>query len=96
MCLSQCECAFTCVLLLQPCMRSVHCIDACVPDTVAAVTGRDAAAGSLQCCPKDSEGEYPYPNGPAPKNVPCFISSRRGGWEGGGCREATISVLLFM
>ena len=50
------------------------------PDTVTAVTSRDTAALSLQCCLKESEGEYPYPVGPAPKYVPCFMSRGRG-WE---------------
>lgn len=83
MCLSRCGCAFICVFFLQPCTRPVQRIDVCVRDTIAAVNSRHTAALWLWCCPKESEGEYPYPVGPSSKYVPCFISSRDRGREGG-------------
>lgn len=55
-----------------------------------------AAAVSLQSCPKELEGEYPNPTGPAPKNVPCFISSRGWGCEGGAAERPLFWSFVYV
>lgn len=48
------------------------------PDTVAAVTSKDTAALSLQCCLKESEGGIPVPSGTSSQKCPMFYVSGQG------------------
>ena len=77
-------------------MNVLLCVSSCCNSarglySVLMCCHRDAAAVSLQCGPKEQEGEYPNPFGPATKNVPRFISSR----GLGGGREGVVERPLF-